>query len=204
MIPDGVFSTQEGGRQFSILEDYHITRRVLEADVDSKRSFIEGGYYQYIDPQSMFTFLSLNTVSFSHSKRNTVSEGDRQKQIDWFEQKLEQARTMERTVVIVGHIPAGRVGSHYDWEKDILDRYLDICTRYSDIIMLQVYGHHSKELIRAFSPSVSLLVSGGITPVGGRSPGDKDRDSVNPSFRYFKIEENYEITGSHLSGLMAA
>ena len=51
--------------------------------------------------------------------------------------------------------------------------------------MAQFYGHHSKEYIRSFSPEVGVLVSAGITPLGGGSlafPGEKD--AANPTFRH--------------------
>ena len=55
----------------------------------------------------------------------------------WLEGVLEAARAAGEKVVVLGHIPPG--------ETDALpsygDYYVDVVSRYADVIVLQLFGH---------------------------------------------------------------
>ncbi|EWM25563.1 acid sphingomyelinase-like phosphodiesterase 3b [Nannochloropsis gaditana] len=157
-----------------------------EEKAENARTFRAGGYYRFRDHAKHVRILVVNSGLWAPRYDNSdlpVALPDAH--MDWVENELEAAKEGGEQVVLISHIPPGHVRHSADWNERFLDRYIALCTRFAGTITAQLYGHHSKEYIRSFSPEVGVLVSAGVTPLGGGSltyPGEKD--AANPTFRH--------------------
>lgn len=69
-------------------------------------------------------------------------------------------------MIIGGHTPPGIFFSVPDWAPQRLPRYLHLVEKFAPIIALQIFGHHSKEMLRSLSHKAAAFVGGGLTPTG--------------------------------------
>lgn len=77
--------------------------------------------------QNFYTLLNDETVEYNEMKI-------------WLEDTLEKARDEGERVIIIGHIPLGALtlNSFSEWFQQLV-------VEYSDIIVLQVYGHTHRD-----------------------------------------------------------
>jgi hypothetical protein len=54
-----------------------------------------------------------------------------------------------------------------DWATRYESSYYASCNNYSNVIIGQIYGHHSKELTRSINDSIGGVVTVGMNPAGG-------------------------------------
>ena len=59
--------------------------------------------------------------------------------MNWVEDQLKSAQSLKEKVVIISHIPPGHVRHSLDWTENYLDRYIQLCTTYTDLILVSVW-----------------------------------------------------------------
>ncbi|KAL5004230.1 hypothetical protein ScPMuIL_017686 [Solemya velum] len=142
-------------------------------------------YYATDTPVSGLKVLSLNTM-FGYAWNYYVLLNDQtpqyKEQWDFAESILADARINNEKVVIIGHHSPGI-------ETDIVPgystRYSELVHKYSDVILLQLFGHtHDDHFVLTSSPDVEVktgvsFIAPSVTPFGG----------TNPSFRVYYLDE---------------
>jgi len=73
-------------------------------------------------------------------------------------------------VVLCGHAPPGLQGGQSEWDSASSQKYEALVTKYSQEVMMQLFGHHSLDLLRASSPQFAFVVSSGLSPVVSTVP----------------------------------
>ncbi|CAM9756620.1 unnamed protein product [Chrysoparadoxa australica] len=111
----------------------------------------------------------------------------------WLKRQLSSASAAGESVVILGHQPPGQFFLSLEWKQHYQEPYVELCEKHSSSIVTQLFGHHSKEMMRSWSENAGALVNAGMTPSGGHgkglSPVGKGRQPVNPSFGVLTIEK---------------
>ncbi|CAM9240131.1 unnamed protein product, partial [Phaeothamnion confervicola] len=168
----------------------------------SRSTFLAGGYYAHHDAFKRLRMLALNSMLWSPSYVNGQGGSVADGQMAWFSDQLAQAAAAGERVIIVGHIPPGMFLRKTDWTPSYLTAYLSICEEHASTIMAQLFGHHSKEMIRSLSPDVAVLVTVGMTPAGGhgvKTAYGKYREAVNPGFSHLVFSHGRlaQLTAHH-------
>jgi hypothetical protein len=104
-------------------------------------------------------------------------------QLDWLEEKLQKARTENTKVIINSHVPPGRAQNADDWHSASFARFQSLIRGYSETVLLQIYGHHSTEMIRGLDPTFGLVIATGVAP----------RTSAYPTYQL--VHHNYTAPG---------
>merc|ERR1719510_2182139 len=124
-------------------------------------------------------------------------------QFEWLESKLEEAKNSGKNVILFAHIPPGKFERFYQyfeeeqqqgfpWLKPKYNsKFLDILIQYSDIIPIQLYGHHHTDTFKLIRDKNGNVVSVGllapaVTP--GKSTLAPETGANNPSLRLFKYD----------------
>lgn len=153
---------------------------------ESERGTFEaGGYWHWHDLATGLRVIMLNSnLVYSKSNANTSQwRNVSQQQFVWLEEKLQHARSDGSKVIIDSHVPPTRTEGLDDWLSEPMAQYRTLIEQYSDTILLQIFGHHSTELIRGYSPTFGLSVASGFAP----------RTSTVPTFQL--IKHNYTAQG---------
>lgn len=132
-----------------------------------KPTFLSGGYWHYHDAVSNLRVILLNSnLIYGKTSQPNSTEwlNKTQQQFIWLEQKFQNAREDSAKVIIGSHIPPGQEEGEDSWMHAPLLQYRALVEKYSDTVLLQVFGHHSSELIRAFSPTFGLSAASGFAP----------------------------------------
>eukprot|EP01084_Bolivina_argentea_P110673 197574_1 len=218
LLEDGVLSVEDFSRLWGVMIESLVPsdnplrtpmplNELCQVSVDS--DFLEGGYYDVSLSERCSTPLRavlLNTqmmkTNAGHfgkkSNRNSETKSLAAKQLKWFESKLRAAKKKGEMVIVAGHIPPGVFFGKTDWQPWAQKRYIEICDAYESTIVAQVFGHHSKEMIRSLSPHTGLFITIGMTPVGGhttiphyskKKKAQSYRDPVNPGFASLTIDK---------------
>ena len=124
-------------------------------------------------------------------------------QFEWLEDALKNARKGNKTVLLFAHIPPGKFERFYQyfseesqqgypWLKPSYnEKLLEILIAYSDIIPIQLYGHHHTDTFKLIKDKNGKVVSVGllapaVTPwISTLAP---ETGGNNPSLRLFKYE----------------
>jgi len=147
---------------------------------DQRTTFLSGGYWSYHDLSSGLQVVLLNS-NLLYAKSQNLAEWKNvsQQQFVWLEDKLKTARANASKVIIGSHVPPTRTEAENDWEDAAMAQYRALIEKYSDVVLLQIFGHHSTELIRGYSPTFGLSASSGFAP----------RTAIVPTFQL--VQHNY-------------
>ncbi len=143
-----------------------------------------GGYYS-AEPLSGLEVIGLNTVFFSPKAASDVG-GAVVAELSWLDSTLAAAQAAGKKVWLLMHIPPGaNIHSTKDklddtghlsdaimmWEPDYQASFLQIVSRYPNIVTFAIGGHTHMDEYRL--PSDALLISPSISPVDGNDPAFK-------------------------------
>lgn len=200
----GDYSLVTGGR---FLDDtaepfYDLLLKEVADPAEFFTTYKEGGYYSALPRGEKVMFICLNTVLFS-THRPLADEG--WEQLEWLEQTLARAEAEGRIVWLLSHIPPGpdvydTVSRYMDetghisevglmWNREYLDRFLEITARYQNIIKISFGGHtHMEEYRMSFSneiePDLLMIINPAVTPLFGN----------NPAYRVFNMDaDDWEL-----------
>ncbi len=163
-----------------------------------------GGYYSAEPLGSGLEVIGLNTVFFSPKAASDVGNAV-QAELSWFDSTLSAAKTAGKKVWLLIHVPPGaNISSTKDkldaeghlseasmmWNDDYQESFLQILSKYSDIITLSISGHTHMDEYRLLSGTLEGVQS--ISPVDGNDPAFKvitfSSDTFTPtdytSFQY--------------------
>eukprot|EP00953_Heterococcus_sp_UTEX-ZZ885_P038289 19656-Heterococcus_DN1.PRE.5 len=163
LVPNGIVSASELKRNTELLAAHGNFAPQLPIDMDSFRS---GGFYAHKIESIALVVVVLNTNLWTerHNSQEFVDLTVADNQLVWFEAQLKTALHSGMKVLVLGHTPFGIFYGKNDWATRYESSYYASCDRYSDVIIGQIYGHHSKELIRSIDSSI-----GGVVTVGMNS-----------------------------------
>lgn len=200
----GDYNLVAGGR---FLDDtaelfYDLLLKEVADPADFFTTYEKGGYYSALPRGEKVMFICLNTVLFSTHR---PLEEDAWEQLEWLEQTLARAEDEGRIVWLLSHIPPGpdvydTVSTYMDeaghisevglmWNREYLERFLEITSRYQKIIKISFGGHtHMEEYRMAYSngvePDLLMIVNPAVTPIFGN----------NPAYRIFTIDaDDWEL-----------
>ncbi|KAK6990563.1 acid sphingomyelinase-like phosphodiesterase 3b [Biomphalaria glabrata] len=163
--------------------------------------FKKGGYYtKLINPK--LRILALNTVLYLSEDKLTANMSDPAGQFQWIDSVLNASRAANEKVIITGHVsPTFLVPTLLDWFHPRFHQpYVDLMTKYSDIIVAHHYGHdHSdsfKILQRSDGSGASpVFTAPSITPWRYKIPTETGAPH-NPGIRLVEYDRE---TGRHLN-----
>ncbi|XP_059080788.1 acid sphingomyelinase-like phosphodiesterase 3b isoform X1 [Tigriopus californicus] len=159
----------------------------------AKVEFQECGYYHF--KARGLTFVVLNTNLYYKTK---FTETDPCRQLKWLEGVLQDPDLAPRSVILSAHVPPGffersstvAFFTNALHENKINDLYLDVLMRYSDKIMIQLYGHTHTDTFRLYSSNDQVksigLIAPSVTPLVTKF-GDEST-SANPGVRLYTID----------------
>lgn len=136
-------------------------------DPDSRNNFVSGGYYEWQNALGKLRVVMLNTALMTGEHSMQVLA---EVQWAWLEEELRLAEKAHAKVVLCGHSPPGLQGGEAAWDSAVGEKYQHLVQQYSQVVMLQLFGHHSLDLLRASGPQFALLGSAGLSPVGSAVP----------------------------------
>eukprot|EP00953_Heterococcus_sp_UTEX-ZZ885_P038294 19657-Heterococcus_DN1.PRE.4 len=195
LVPNGIVSDGELKRNTELLAAHGNFAPQLSIDMDSFRT---GGFYAQKIESIALVVVVLNTNLWTerHNSQEFVDLTVADNQLVWFEAQLKTALHSGMKVLVLGHTPFGIFYGKNDWATRYESSYYASCNRYSDVIIGQIYGHHSKELIRSIDSSIGGVVTVGLTPAGGhgiKMSINKYRQSVNPGFSHITYDTKAEV-----------
>gem|GEM_PF-2413029 len=164
---------------------------------------IDGYYSAYIKPD--LRLIALNTVMLSASTKNNASESLANKQIEWLENQLKQARTKSESVLIVSHYPCGENTSTAPKEEKALpylkqeyqDKVYNLIKDYRNNIVAILSGHSHMEEFKIFleahkrTKEMNIIVPA-MSTVHGNSPGIKEFYLLDKGNEKGWVLANYE------------
>jgi len=113
---------------------------------------------------------------------STGRTSPRSKCCGW-KRSLRHARNETAKVIIGSHIPPTFTEGQDDWQPEFMEQFQGLIEQYADTVLLQVYGHHSTEMIRGYTPNFALSVASGFSP----------RTATVPTYQY--IRHNFTASG---------
>jgi len=152
---------------------------------DQRETFLYGGYWHWHDTKTGLRVLLPNSNLF-YSKSKPIDlywQNVSDQQLLWIEKELEHARNQSSKVIIGSHVPPTRTEGEDDWHNTTIAKYRALIEKYSDTILLQLFGHHSTEMIRGYSPNFGVLISSGFAP----------RTATIPTYQL--VKHNYSAPG---------
>jgi hypothetical protein len=166
LVPNGIVSDGELKRNTELLAAHGNFAPQLSIDMDSFRT--GGVYAQKIESIALVVVvLNTNLWTERHNSQEFVDLTIADNQLVWFEAQLKIASHSGMKVLVLGHTPSGIFYGKNDWALRYESSYYASCSRNSDVIIGQIYGHHSKELIRSIDSSIGGVVTVGMNPAGG-------------------------------------
>jgi sphingomyelin phosphodiesterase acid-like 3 len=163
---------------------------VLAKEPEAEADFCTAGYYELPHPAlANEEIIVLNTVLWSRLYgiigSKVVEPG--LSEMDWFAQKLNQAKTRGHKVILVMHIPpgldsyscsrrkSGKAPIEF-WEDVFLSKFCDLIREYGGIIQIALAGHTHTDDFRVLgakgsSPPVFLRITPSISPIYLNNPG---------------------------------
>lgn len=136
---------------------------------------MEGGYYRF-DINEKVGVLSFNSMTMSTRNRRIVSPDNL---FRWFEQQLND--TSDIRFILQMHVPPGQWYINKEetfWREELLDRFLHICTKYQDKIVVLLGAHvHAADIRAPYSEknkdlfNFTIMMTPGLSPVFGNNPG---------------------------------
>ncbi|KAH3745309.1 sphingomyelin phosphodiesterase acid-like 3 [Pelomyxa schiedti] len=158
---------------------------------DQLETLSKGGYYTYLMHQDL-RFIFLNTLFYCSWNPSCIGIPDPADQFMWLQSTLEAAKKQLERVFIIAHVPPGY--SERDWSFSMLeefnDKYIEIFSAYSDIIVAHLYGHLHTDSFRVMwqtnGNNVPVLITGSVATVS----------HINPQIReYFYLRDSpYTLT----------
>jgi sphingomyelin phosphodiesterase acid-like 3 len=163
---------------------------VLAKDPEAEADFCTGGYYElpHLDLANE-EIIVLNTVLWSRLYgiigSKVVEPG--LSEMDWFAEKLNQAETRGKKVILVMHIPpgldsyscsrqqSGKAAIEF-WEDTFLTKFGDLIREYGGIIQIALAGHTHTDDFRVLgtkdsSSPVFFRITPSISPIYLNNPG---------------------------------
>ena len=163
-------------------------------------TFKEGGYYSAEPPGTNLLVIELNTVPFSPAYPVGDTSSAVAAELAWFDSTLASAKVDGKKVWLLIHIPPGAdiysttqsvdnnghiTGAVMMWKPDYQASFLQILSKYPDIITLTLAGHTHMDEYRIMSPADVLDVTPSISPRSGNDPAFKiltlSRDTLKPT-----------------------
>ncbi|KAL8273658.1 hypothetical protein Esti_002480 [Eimeria stiedai] len=213
---------------------YETWRPALPDDEITRETFLRGLYYSTtLKGAPSVRVLCLNTILYfvktkrraAHKLRgpflrapNIEAEGENllPGQFAWLEGELRTARSLGQRVLICGHILPGVTARlnkwlmvRSNWEEPFALRYKVLISRYSDIVVAQLFGHEHDGEVRALQPpgaQATINVEEGGVPCGPPQPNGPTAiltcpsltpvDGNNPAVRVLVLEATREIQTS--------
>jgi len=168
-----------------------ITQAVPASQRDlALRTFADGGYYSVPLPAPIRNarLLVLNDIFMSArytacSGKPSPTAGD--DQLAWLQQQLNQARTLNQKVWVMGHIPPG-IDAHGSMARMLSpcgpaspkmylssEKIADVLIANSDVVQLALFAHNHMDEIKLLQDgpnAVALKTVPSISPVDGNNP----------------------------------
>ncbi|KAH9491721.1 Acid sphingomyelinase-like phosphodiesterase 3a [Bulinus truncatus] len=163
--------------------------------------FKRGGYYtRLINPK--LRVLALNTVLYLSGDKLTANMSDPVGQFQWMDSVLNASRVANEKVIITGHVPPTfMVPAMFDWfHPSFHQPYVDLMTKYSDVIVAHHYGHDHSDSFKILqrsdgSGATPVFIAPSITPWRYKIPTETG-DPHNPGIRLVEYDRE---TGRHLN-----
>ncbi|CAH1274271.1 SMPDL3B [Branchiostoma lanceolatum] len=190
---------------------------------DVMNTFVNGAYYtMQISPG--LRLVGLNTVYYyTNDKVTAPTDGntDPAGQFAWLEGVLQQAKTDNEKVFLIGHVPPGffeRYQGKSWFYPEYNRRYLQIIAGYADVIKGQFFAHQHCDSFKLFYDDEgkavnSMLLAPAVTPwsttlagVGANNPGirlvnyDKNTGDLTDVSQYYSNLALSNMQGSPLWG----
>jgi sphingomyelin phosphodiesterase len=142
---------------------------------DAQRTLLYGGYYQSLIRPGL-RVISLNNNYYANADFwLLINNTDISSQFSWLIDVLEQCKDRGEKSIIIGHIPPN------DWESNFTNKFEEIISNYSEIILNQFYGHtHTAGLALFYPPEKNYTnsdpinmayIGGSITSYTQLNPG---------------------------------
>jgi sphingomyelin phosphodiesterase acid-like 3 len=182
----GDYRMDPGGPFLRILSS---SLRVLAHRAEAADTFRTAGFYELPHPiLHSREILVLNSVLWSRRYSNCGTDGSDAgaAEIDWLSSKLREAKTHDKKVILVMHIPPGmnsyrssRGGNAASVAGFWLDRYaldfLNLMQNYGGRVQIALAGHTHMDDFRVLSatgarPLVALRMTPAISPIFGNNP----------------------------------
>ncbi len=160
-------------------------------------TYSEGGYFVAEPPGAKVLFVCVNSILFSKNRTTGCTDSADNAattQLAWLEEVLEKARSDQKKVFVVTHIPTGMSiystvktymdasgkisGAEVLWKESCESRFLEICRKYESVIEIIFSGHtHMDEyrliLDRDGEPYKATIVTPAVSPQFGNNPAFK-------------------------------
>ncbi|KAK6188840.1 hypothetical protein SNE40_004938 [Patella caerulea] len=177
---------------YSPLPDYqqlnrlslHLWKKLFPLPKDQKTNIKEAAYYTALVKPGL-RILSFNTnygYTFNFYALLNWKNPTRDAQRIFMEKTLAKAKTNGEKVIIIGHIPPGDVPNTFD---DYGQFYTNLVTKYSDVIVLQLFGHTHSDQYEMILPDPTEPKASGVVFI---APSVTTFTGQNPAYRIYHLD----------------
>ena len=149
---------------------------------DSLETLAEFGFYSYLY-DGRIRVVALNTQFGDPINMYTLlGENQKMQQWNWLIETLSKSEANGEKVILIGHIPPGRMGLLNEKGSCYADDYFIITERFKDTIIAHLYGHtHNDEfeMLNYNDTRQLIYISPALTPGGN-----------NPTFRVYHFQND--------------
>ena len=172
-------------------------------------TFTSGGYYSANLPGTNLMVIGLNTVMFNYDFGDTLKSAV-DAELAWFDSQLAQAKAASKKVWLLMHIPPGAdkyetaqsvdANGHITtatmmWNQDYQTSFLQILSKYPDLITQMLTAHTHMDEFRIVSPGILADTTPSIAPYFGNNPAFKIFTFSQDTFK----STNYRILNYNLA-----
>ncbi|XP_050400269.1 sphingomyelin phosphodiesterase A [Patella vulgata] len=177
---------------YSPLRDYqklnkrslHLWKKLFPLPKDQKTNIKEAAYYTALVKPGL-RILSFNTnygYTFNFyallNWKNPTLDAQRR----FMKKTLTKAKINGEKVIIIGHIPPGDVPNTFDEYGQF---YTQLVTNYSDIIVLQLFGHTHRDQYEMILPDPTESITSGVAFI---APSVTTFMGQNPAYRIYHLD----------------
>ena len=150
-------------------------------------TFTSGGYYSADLPGTNLLVIGLNTVMFNYDFGD-IEKSAVDAELSWFDLQLASAKAAGKKVWLLMHIPPGAdkyetaqsvdANGHITtatmmWNQDYQTSFLQILSKYPDLITQMLTAHTHMDEYRIVSPGILAETTPSIAPYFGNNPAFK-------------------------------
>ncbi len=199
VVADGSFYRELAGLWSSLFRNDYNKAQFLD-------SFPHAGYYEIVLPNTHNHIIVLNTVLFSHKAQGPDIDQQAQKQLAWFEQKLQKISDAKEKTWVIFHIPPGidaySTAKNFFgvvipfWESNYSKPFSTLIHQYNPAINAVLSGHLHMDgfLILDMGYSSNIIIDTfvpSISPVFGNNPSYKIYTYSNQEFKLHNFATYY-------------